>query len=76
MDVSKIKDVYINDLGCMRWREVGYPSSDKKFRKGGNAFIRGDTHITYEDAYWMGREQTELRILLNKHTEDKIEFSA
>lgn len=28
--------------------------------QGGNAFIRGDAQLDLRDAWWMGREQTDL----------------
>ncbi len=48
----------------MRWTEGGYPALSEPLRKGGNAFIRGDVDLATHDAWWMGREQTDLRILL------------
>lgn len=33
-------------------------------RKGGNAIIRDKVDLRPDDAWWMGREQTELRIIL------------
>jgi len=66
VDVTEIQQVYQNDRGALRWTEGGYPPRTAPLRKEGNAFIRGDVQLTLRDAWWMGREQTDLRILLTE----------
>lgn len=61
---TEVEPVWRNARGVLRWKEGGYPSLAERLRKGGNAFIRGDTQLTTHDAWWMGREQTDLRLLL------------
>jgi hypothetical protein len=73
--VSEIETAWRTDRGIIRWHEGGYPDRTSTLRKGGNAFIRGDIRPNLADAWWMGREQTDLRILL-RLTADSVEFSA
>lgn len=75
VSASKIEKVWRTKRGIIRWEERGYPSLSESLRKGGNAFIRGDTHFRLDDAWWMGREQTELRILLAAET-GEVEVTA
>jgi len=63
---SEIEEVWTSEQGAIRWSEGGYPSVSEPTRKGGNAFVQGDVQIQLGDAWWMGREQTDLRILLAK----------
>jgi hypothetical protein len=58
--------VWRNERGVLRWNEAGYPPLTAALRKGGNAFIRGDIELSAHDAWWMGREQTDLRLLFNR----------
>ncbi|HEC36538.1 MAG TPA: hypothetical protein ENI39_08395 [Anaerolineae bacterium] len=64
VEATEIQQVYRNERGTVRWTEGRYPPKTAPLRKGGNAFIRGDVQLTLRDAWWMGREQTDLRILL------------
>lgn len=66
VSVSEIKDVWKNNRGVIRWKEGEYPNLSSPLRKGGNAFIKGDIRFKFTDAWWMGREQTDLRILLTR----------
>jgi hypothetical protein len=66
---SELANVTRTERGIIRWVEGGYPSTSEPLRKGGNAFIRGDTQLRFDDAWWMGREQTDLRVLLAKSAE-------
>lgn len=72
----EIESAWRNERGVLRWNEGGYPPLSAAERKGGNAFIRGDLDLTTHDAWWMGREQTDLRILLKREARDRIAFSA
>ena len=74
--LSEIEDVWKNKFGTIRWTEEGYPNDKSKPRKGGNAFLRGDTDLSIHDAWWMGREQTESRLLLRMGEGGKIHLSA
>lgn len=75
VDATRIERVWRNEHGVLRWEEGGYPSRTEPLRKGGNAFIRGDVQVNFSDAWWMGREQTDLRILLG-HSLQRIDISA
>lgn len=72
---SEIASVTRTERGIIRWKEGGYPALSESERKGGNAFIRGDIDFRLDDAWWMGREQTDLRILIAKK-EERILMSA
>jgi hypothetical protein len=71
----EIPSVWRNERGILRWTEGGYPTLSEPLRKGGNAFIRGDVDLVTHDAWWMGREETDLRILL-AHDVDSMLVSA
>jgi hypothetical protein len=72
----EIESVWRNEPGILRWNEGGYPPLSAAKRKGGNAFVRGDVDLTPDDAWWMGREQTDLRILLRRDGDDRVVFGA
>jgi hypothetical protein len=72
---TEIAPVWRSERGILRWKEGGYPPTSEPLRKGGNAFVRGDVDLATHDAWWMGREQTDLRILLRREGEG-IVFSA
>jgi len=61
---SEIATVWRTSRGVLRWNEGGYPPLAAALRKGGNTIIRGDVELAAHDVWWMGREQTDLRILL------------
>jgi hypothetical protein len=67
-----IESVWRNERGILCWIEGGYPPLSEPLRKGGNAFIPGDAELTLDDAWWMGREQTDLRILLHRDGESVL----
>ena len=62
-DCAEIEEVWLGHFETIRWREGGYPPTTEALRKGGNAFLRGDVEFQLRDAWWMGREQTDLRLL-------------
>jgi hypothetical protein len=68
----EIEHVWRNERGVLRWEEGPYPTRAEPLRKGGNAFLRGDVAIRYDDAWWMGREQTDLRILLAREPDEVV----
>jgi hypothetical protein len=72
----EIESVSRSQRGILRWNEGGYPPLSAAERKGGNALIRGDIELAPHDAWWMGREQTDLRILLRREGDDRVEFGA
>jgi hypothetical protein len=63
---ANIETVWRNERGVLRWNEGGYPPLTAALRKGGNAFVRGDVDLSPHDAWWMGREQTDLRLLFDR----------
>jgi len=73
---SEILEVYRTQRGIVRWKEGKYPPITESFRKGGNFFVRGDVRLEFHDAWWMGRELTDLRILMAKEKDNKIRISA
>jgi hypothetical protein len=73
---SEIERVRIGRGGVIRWEEGGYPSLKEPLRKGGNCFIRGSAEIGLADAWWMGREQTDLRVLLARRRRGRLLVSA
>ncbi len=73
--MKAIQQVWQTDRGIIRWKEEGYPGPEAKLRKGGNAFIRGNIKLKHDDAWWMGRELTDLRILLANES-GKLMFTA
>lgn len=75
IETSEIEDVWMN-LGVIRWEERGFPARNEPIRKGGNCFIRGDVKLNLTDAWWMGRELTDLRILMMIEENKKIVLSA
>lgn len=75
IEATEIGRVSRDERGTIRWKEGEYPLKSGTFRKGGNAFIRGDVNLRLSDAWWMGREQTDLRLLLAKAGE-KIQIAA
>ena len=66
--LSEIVRVWATERGVTRWEEEGYPSRAARQRKGGNAFIQDRTELGLRDAWWMGREQTDLRLFLSPHS--------
>jgi hypothetical protein len=72
---TEIESAWRNERGVLRWNEGGYPPLGEALRKGGNASIRGDTDVELHDAWWMGREQTDLRILLAQR-DGEVTFTA
>jgi hypothetical protein len=74
--LTRIESVWRTARGILRWNEGGYPRLTEPTRKGGNAVIRGDVDLRPDDAWWMGREQTDLRLLLRRMGEDIIEVGA
>lgn len=71
-----MESAWRNERGILRWNEGGYPPLGAAERKGGNAFVRGDVELATHDAWWMGREQTDLRILLQSDGDDRVAFGA
>ena len=69
---DEITAVWRGDRGVIRWNEGGYPATTEPLRKGGNAFIRGDLEMTFSDAWWMGNEETDLRILLARGSNERV----
>lgn len=76
VQATEIEPVWRNERGILRWKEGGYPPTSEPLRKGGNAFVRGDLELATHDAWWMGREQTDLRILLRRDGDDRVRFGA
>jgi hypothetical protein len=74
--VAEIEEVERNANGIVRWNEGPYPPRSEPLRKGGNAFVRGDIDLRLHDAWWMGREQTDLRLLLMSGNEAEVLFRA
>ncbi len=74
-EIEKEK-IRINRRGIIRWEIKKYPARESPNRIGGICFIRGDVQLKLDDAWWMGRELTDLRILLNKKDEKTIEVLA
>ena len=73
---SEIEEVWLNARGIIRWKEGRYPSIKGPLRKGGNCFIRDDVELYLHDAWWMGRELTDLRILMSIEKNKTIVISA
>lgn len=67
VDASEIRHVQLGPRGVIRWEEGQYPASKEPIRKGGNAFIRQDAKLLPVDAWWMGDEKTDVRILIAGH---------
>lgn len=64
--LEEIVSVWTNERGVFRWNEGGYPALSEQHRKEGNAFIRNQVELRLDDAWWIGREQTELRVILSR----------
>jgi len=73
---NEIKEIWRNSRGVIRWKKDEYKERSEPTRKGGNAFIHGDVKIQLVDAYWMGKEQTDLRISMVKEQNNEIRVSA
>jgi hypothetical protein len=75
IEATEIKQVWRNQRGVIRWKEGEYPLKSGTLRKGGNAFLRGDVILSLNDAWWMGMERTDFRILMQVES-DTIKLGA